>query len=174
MLFPRSDQTSLPLFEDGLFRRIRQLIYNCAKSGLMLPEESENTRPGWETWIHITTKRRALLSLFLIHWAYSVYHCLPSYDCKELGLIPAPCPRYLWQASDRKTWETLYNRWLAQWDGNIYFQWEFFLIEPGMRMDPRAEKWLEDADEFGMLFISISKCLPRHQQNLLYLTNSCS
>lgn len=162
MLFPSNEQTSLPLLSDDMFLQIRQVIYHCATSGLILEQESNNARPPWEAWVHITTKRRAVLSLYIIHWSYSVYHCLPSFDCKDLGFIPAPSPGYLWQASDVKMWESLYNRWLAQWDGNIFLQWEFFGIGPGVRMGARAEEWLEDADEFGMLFISmggISYCV---------------
>jgi hypothetical protein len=34
-------------------------------------------------------------------------------------------------------------------------QWEFMYIKPGVALDDRTERWLEDADEFGILFMSI-------------------
>src|SRR3954471_24991051 len=69
--------------------------------------------------------------------------------------MPAPAAKYLWASTDRKQWESLYTRWLAQWDGSDFYQWEFFEITSGVRMTDRAEMWLEDADEFGMIFVSI-------------------
>lgn len=164
LLFPSNDQSSLPILEEDLFRQIRQIVYHVASSGLVLAEERTNVRPTWEAWLHITTKRRAVLTLYLVHWSYSVYHSLPSFDCKDLGSMPAPSAKYLWQASERKQWETLYNRWLAQWDGNEYYQWEFFEIPPGVRMTERAEMWLEDADEFGMIFIAIANAWEREPE----------
>jgi hypothetical protein len=140
-----------------MFRQIRQIVYHVSTSGLILQEETDHIRPSWESWLHVTTKRRAVLTLYLIHWSYSVYHSLPSFDCRDLGFIPAPSPKFLWQATERKQWESLYNRWLAQWDGNDFYQWEFFEVQPGIRMNDRCEMWLEDADEFGMIFISIRK-----------------
>jgi len=157
LLFPSNDQTSLPLLDEGMFKQVKQIVFHVASSGLILQEETDHARPSWESWIHITAKRRAVLTLYLIHWSYSVYHCLPSFDCKDLGFIPASSAKYLWQATERNKWESLYNRWLAQWDGADYYQWEMAEIQPGMRIDSRAEMWLEDADEFGMLFMSIGK-----------------
>jgi hypothetical protein len=160
LLFPSNDQTALPILDKDMFQQIRQIVYHVASSGLVLAEESSHARPSWEAWLHITTKRRAVLTLYLIHWSYSVYHSLPSFDCRDLGFMPAPSAKYLWQASDRKQWEALYNRWLAQWDESDYYQWEFFDIPPGVRMTDRAEMWLEDADEFGMIFIAIGEAHP--------------
>lgn len=156
LLFPSNEQTSLPLLEENMFRQLRQIIYHAAASGLILDEETAHTRPSHETWVHITTKRRAVLTLYLIHWSYSVYHNLPSFDCKELGFMPAPCAGYLWRETGKQRWEGLYNRWLAQWDGDDYYQWEFYSIGEGVRIGSRAEMWFEDADEFGMIFMGIS------------------
>jgi len=84
--------------------------------------------------VHIMAKRRAALTLYLIHWSYSVYHCLPSFNCADIGAMPAPSPRFLWAATDRAVWERHYGRWVELWEGKVYFQWEFFGIEPGVRV----------------------------------------
>ena len=157
LLFPSPTQTSIPLLDPHTFRNLRSIVYHTAASGLVLAEETAHQRPDYEAWVHVTTKRRAVLTLYLIHWAYSIYHCLPSFDCTDLGFMPAPAAGYLWREMDKGKWECLYNRWLAQWDQGSYFQWEFFTIENGVRMDDRAELWLEDADEFGMLFMGIGE-----------------
>jgi hypothetical protein len=159
LLFPSKNHYSVELLEDDVFSQIRNLVYYVAGTGLILQNEMDHVRPSWEAWIQVTSKRRALLALYLIHWSYSVYHCLPSFNCRDLGFMPAPAAKYLWQASERKQWESLYNRWLVQWDGSEYYQWEFHNVSTGVRMNPRAEMWLEDADEFGILFASIGKTL---------------
>lgn len=161
LLFPSNEQTALPLLDECMFRQLRLIIYHAATSGLVLDEETSHTRPTFEGWVHITTKRRAVLTLYLIHWSYSVYHCLPSFDCKELGFMPAPCAGYLWRETNKSRWEGLYTRWLAQWDGDDFYQWEFYSIDEGVRMGSRAEKWLEDADEFAMIFMAIGKFISR-------------
>lgn len=89
-----------------------------------------------------------------MHWSYSVYHCEPSFNCKELGFIAAPAAKFLWNATSRAEWGSLYKRWQVQWEENEYLQGEFFNIKPGPILDKRAQMWLEDADELGILFLA--------------------
>ncbi|KAK2809451.1 hypothetical protein FQN50_003719, partial [Emmonsiellopsis sp. PD_5] len=155
LLFPFKDQLSVSILDEKLFRQLRGVIDYAISTGLVLEDESNNVRPSWERWVLITSKRSVALSLFIIQWAYCVYHSLPSYACVGLREMPAPPAKYLWQATRRDQWEMLYNRWLAQWDGSDFYNAEFFTIQPGVRMSPRAELWLEDADEYGMIFVSL-------------------
>jgi hypothetical protein len=157
LLFPSKENFSVALLDANIFGQLRHLVYHVMATGLVLQEETDHIRPSWKAWIHVTSKRRALLALYLIHWSYSVYHCLPSFDCKDLGLMPAPAATYLWQSSEMKQWESLYNRWLVQWDNSEYYQWELYNVSTGVWTNPRAEMWLEDADEFGILLFTIGK-----------------
>ncbi|KKZ61439.1 hypothetical protein EMCG_03952 [[Emmonsia] crescens] len=157
LLFPSNDQLSVSLLDDKLVKHLRTIMQYVVSTGVVLEEESRSARPLWECWVYATCKRRALLSLYIIHWAYSVYHCIPTFDCNELNNIPAPAAKNLWQSTSSEQWEPRYNRWLAQWDGPYYRQGELLRISPGVRIDPRAELWLEEADEFGMIFIAIGK-----------------
>lgn len=91
-----------------------------------------------------------------MHWAYSVYKGARHLNCLQLGCMLAPGPKWLWQATDEKVWQNLYARWLAQWNGRELVQAEFFLVDKGPVLDPRVEMWLEDADELGILMMSIS------------------
>ncbi|KAK9243126.1 hypothetical protein V1506DRAFT_407003 [Lipomyces tetrasporus] len=71
--------------------------------------------------------------------------------------MPASAAKWLWQASTREQWETLYNRWLARWDDSGYLQGELAGIDPGVTMDRRSEMWLEETDECGITMMSIDR-----------------
>lgn len=86
-----------------------------------------------------------------------MYHDTESFACAQLGFMPAPAPKFLWQANCAGEWEDLYDRWLAQWDGVPYMMCEFPAIHAGINLDSRTEMWLEDADELGILFFGIGK-----------------
>ena len=145
---PRADHSEV-------FRRIELLVYHVVRTGLFLPEEREQTRPSWTAWVHVTSKRRAVLALYLLHWAYSVLYQVPCFDCRDLGFMPAPTAKVLWQAQTEQTWKKSYLQWLARWNGQLYLQGEIGNIRPGVVMDARAERWLQEVDEFGFIFISI-------------------
>ncbi|KAJ3578744.1 hypothetical protein NPX13_g1821 [Xylaria arbuscula] len=73
----------------------------------------------------------------------------------KLGRVLAPGAKWLWQSTDEAMWTKLYSRWLAQWDGKEMIQAEFFLVENGPVIEPRVERWLEDADELGILMMTM-------------------
>ncbi|KAL4733633.1 hypothetical protein BDV11DRAFT_213617 [Aspergillus similis] len=154
LLFPsRNSPPTLPT--PSLLHKIQDLGNHAANTGLFLQEEREAMRPSWTAWVHVTSKRRAVLSLYLLRWALSVFHNAPLLNCREVGFMPAPAAKILWQAKSEQEWNSLYIRWLARWDGHGYLQGEFDRIRPGIKMEDRAEKWLEEADEFGMIMMSI-------------------
>jgi hypothetical protein len=82
---------------------------------------------------------------------------LPEQKCDDLSFLPAPEAKYLWQATNQKQWEALYNHWLIEWQDGLYTQGEFCEITPGIRMNARAELWYEDVDDFGFLFVALIK-----------------
>lgn len=155
LMYPGKDQMSVSLVDPAIFLCLQRVVSYVAKTGLLLAEERDSRRPSWESWIHVTAKRRAVFSLYLLHWSYSVYHGLESFACSQLGFMPAPAPKFLWQAETRAKWEELYARWLDQWEENPYMMREFSALRPGTALERRTEKWLEDADELGILFFSI-------------------
>ncbi|KAL3455189.1 hypothetical protein BJX64DRAFT_297910 [Aspergillus heterothallicus] len=156
LLFP-SEGSAPTIPEANLFRKIQELVHYASHTGLFLQEEREQMRPTWSAWVHVTSKRRALLALYQLQWAYSVYHDIPSYECRELGFMPAPAAKILWLAQTEQEWNSHYIKWLAGWSGEGYLQWEFDRIRPGIKMEDRAEKWLEETDEFGMIMMSIDQ-----------------
>ncbi|CZS98510.1 uncharacterized protein RAG0_07216 [Rhynchosporium agropyri] len=99
LVFPAKNQKSIPFLDTSVFSDIQQIVRHTAISGMILQEETENSVPSWEAWTHITSRRRAVFTLYLLHWAYSVYHHVPSFNCDELAYMPAPAPKYLWLAT---------------------------------------------------------------------------
>lgn len=163
LIFPTPLQTSQSLISPGLFVQIQTMGHYVASTGLTLHEESTNSRPVWAIWSLIEAKRRAMCSLYLVHWAYSIYHSQVRFDCgRDLARMPGPGAKFLWNASNEQSWNALYERWLEQWDeGRDFMFAEFMGIDPEVVMNRRAEIWLEDADELGFLMLSLGKCFPR-------------
>ena len=155
LLSPTATLIRPPTDDDIVFRKVEILVWHVVRGGLFLPEERAQTRPSWQEWVHVTSKRRAVLTLYLLHWAYSVLHKVPCFDCRDLGFMPAPAPKALWQACTEHEWNSKYIHWLSRWNGQIYLQAEFGHIPPGVNINQRAEKWLGEADEFGFIMASI-------------------
>lgn len=154
-LFPTQDQGSVSVIDTVILANLRQLINYVSSAGLTIEEEEKHTRPSWEAWINIASKRRAVFSLYLIHWALSAYHGLSPFDCEELGHMLAPAPKVLWQATNRDEWELHYLHWLTVWGNREYLQRELAKIKPGVSLDRRSEQWLGETDELGMLLMSL-------------------
>src|SRR5438105_3552087 len=112
IMFPGRNQSAVCLIDPLIFQYLQKVVSFVAGTGLILTEEREKKRPAWECWIHVTAKRRTILSLYLLHWSYSVYHGLESFACSQLGFMPAPAPKFLWLAETKEKWEDLYNQWL--------------------------------------------------------------
>lgn len=155
LMYPSSTQLSLSLVDPAVFLCLQKVVAHVARTGLMLSEEHEHVTPTWESWVHVTSKRRAVLSLYNMHWSYAVYHDLDSFACAQLGFMLAPAPKFLWQCTSKWEWESLYGKWLEQWGGAPYMMSEFPGIQPGTGLDRRTEMWLEDTDELGIMFLSI-------------------
>lgn len=157
ILSPGKGWTRSTAVDTTIFQRLRILVQGVVANDLLLPEEKEHGRPPWTSWIQVTVKRRTILSLYLLHWAFSVFHGVPSYDCAELAFMPGPAAKALWQATTEYEWEGLYTKWLARWGGRPFLQGEFWGVSPGVVMNARAERWLAEADEFGFIMVGICK-----------------
>lgn len=157
LIFPSNRQKTLSSVPDHLFAAVQGIASHVLSTGMLLHEEAFHVRPTWRIWAHIESKRRTLVCIYLLHFAYSSSQGRRYFDCLELGRVRAPGPKWLWQASDEKRWANLYTRWLAQWNGKELIQAELFLVEHGPVMDPRVEMWLEDADELSIVMMSISE-----------------
>lgn len=157
LIFPSNRQTTLSIVPEHIFAAVQDLGNLALSTGMLLHEEATHVRPSWRVWAHIEAKRRTLMSIYFLHWANSTYHGTRHFNCLQLGRVLAPGPKWLWQSTDEKMWMRLYGRWLAQWEGKELIHAELFLVERGPVIEPRVEKWLEDADELGMLMMTMCK-----------------
>ncbi|KAK9342922.1 hypothetical protein V1522DRAFT_372421 [Lipomyces starkeyi] len=155
LIFPKRENVYVMNLDVSIINNIQQMVYAVAQTGLVMQEERDHVRPSWESWVHFTSKRRTLLALYLLHWSYGLLNSIPSFDCHELVFMPAPAAKSLWQISRKEEWEPLYDRWLIRWEGGAYIQQEFWEIEPGLMINSRTQKWLEEADEFGLMLMSL-------------------
>ncbi|KAK7915221.1 hypothetical protein PG985_012924 [Apiospora marii] len=128
-----------------------------AATGLFLPEEHDSnlTTPRWRDWATVSAKRRTILAMHHLEWSWSLREGYPILTCFELAAQPAPAARHLWHETDEAKWGTLYGEWLRLWkDGGVYKIGEFFNIEAEGGLDARSERWLSEADEYGMMLMA--------------------
>jgi hypothetical protein len=128
--------------------------HHLASTGLFLDEESKHNAPCWREWTVVSAKRRTILALHHLEWAWSLLYGYPPLACFELGPLPAPAAGYLWRERSEKEWRRQYRKWLSRWGEGGYKLGELFSIKPGGEMDARSEMWLAEVDEFGMMVMS--------------------
>ena len=158
MLFFGMAPSTLPHPADAeLLVQIWDVKHHLSKTGLLLDQETTHTTPPWREWAIVAAKRRTIHSFHHVEWAWSLLHGYPVLTCFELGPLPAPPAKYLWQETDERRWRDLYAGWLRQWDGGYYKMMEFFHINPGGDLDTRSEMWLAEADEYGMIVMAQGK-----------------
>jgi hypothetical protein len=128
-----------------------------AATGLFLDQESRNVRPPWRDWAIVSAKRRTILALHHVEFAWSQMRGYPVLSCFELGPLPAPSPGYLWGEDNELQWQRLYKKWLRRWPAGTYKMVELFHAGSGDGLGARGQMWLAEADNFGMLLAAQSK-----------------
>lgn len=157
-LFPDEDSVRSEVSEEQLILDISEFSLQLASSGLALHEETAHGQiPQWHDWAIMSAKRRTILTIYMLTWAWSVLRNYPSFYCHELQLMFAPSPKALWQAQNEAEWLSLYRKWFQRWKGEGYRIGELLSILPKQMIDRRTEDWLEEVDEFGMLLMSQGK-----------------
>jgi hypothetical protein len=82
--------------------------------------------------------------------------------------MPAPAGKVLWNAKTVEEWESAYDRWLGHWaEMGIYSMQELTEVKPGPELDLRAEVWLEEADEFGVMYMALGENFLSFGANIL-------
>lgn len=157
-LFPDEGSMQPEINEEQLILDISEFSLQLASNGLALHEETADGQiPQWRDWAIMSAKRRTILTIYMLTWAWSVLRNYPSFYCHELQLMFAPSPKSLWQAQTETEWLSLYRKWLQRWKGDGYRIGELLSISPKQMIDRRTEDWLEEVDEFGMLLMSQGK-----------------
>jgi hypothetical protein len=158
-LFTNENSGRSEISEEQLILDISEYSLQLASSGLSLDAETADHGqiPQWHDWATMSAKRRTILTIYMLTWAWSVLRNYPSFYCHELQLMFAPSPKALWQAQTETEWTPLYQRWHQKWNGDGYKIGELLFISPTQTIDRRTEDWLAEVDEFGMLLMSQGK-----------------
>lgn len=129
-------------------------------TGLLLTAETQSAIPSWSEYRWMAAKRRTILASHMLMWAWSLMHRYPPFVCREVSFMPSPAPKILWQASS-SGWHAVYSHWLERWqDGGPHCLEELTVAEPDIFLDARTQRWLEEADEFGLLLMSQGQYFP--------------
>ncbi|KAK5169681.1 uncharacterized protein LTR77_005659 [Saxophila tyrrhenica] len=155
LLFGFGEDATLPHSDTAkLLIEVWGVKQALAATGLFAEAETHSAAISWHNWACVQAKRRTLLSLNHLEWAWSVQAGYPVLTCFELGPLYAPAAGYLWRATKQSTWEASYIDWLRKWSGEGYRMAEFFHLDPAKPLDRRSEMWLAEADEFGMVLMA--------------------
>jgi hypothetical protein len=102
--------------------------------------------------------------MYLFDSVLSSQENLPTFLGTELRGLPAPANKLLWQAQGRSEWEKEYNVFLTEWTKQYLTIDELWPLPPGLndaeiaeRRD-RANRWLENMDEFGTMLFAVTSC----------------
>ncbi|KAJ5452491.1 hypothetical protein N7445_000674 [Penicillium cf. griseofulvum] len=144
-------------FDTQTHIRMQEIAFQSAKVGLTCRAEESQTRPNWESWIVASAKRRTLFTMYIFTNVYNTQLGLPNFVAEELRGTMAPESKILWEASNRAVWEREYNRHLSRWeDGMLKISELWKSAETGTdARRERIERWLQSADEFGMMFFAV-------------------
>lgn len=155
------DDPSGKLIDSQIMINLQEFASDIAASGAVCPGEISHHRPGWESWIVASTKRRALFTTYLFDNIVCSLNGLPTYLNEELEALPAPASKALWEASDRGTWEAEYGNHLVDWAGGALRMDELWRVpEFGTVERRRVDKWLSSVDEFGMILFAVTSGTP--------------
>lgn len=165
LLFPRPQKSTSSNLTLRIMVNLQEVGYHVGQTGLMLSSEYAHVRPTWEAWTLVSAKRRTMSALYCLEWIYAMMNKLPTFPCTELGFMPAVSSKALWDARTNGEWEMTYNRWLSRWTvGGGYLMRELMAVQPGPELDQRTEMWLEEVDEFGMMYMSLGK-IPYYERS---------
>lgn len=120
-------------------------LWETHPSGTILDQQS---------WVTTSAAYRTVLAIYVFDCVICFLNHIPIYSCDELDFIPAPVCRRLWEARDYETWRDEYVNWLNIWKGTEVVMGELLNRVAESYTHNRVEKWLSEADEFGMLIFT--------------------
>ncbi|KUJ19387.1 uncharacterized protein LY89DRAFT_731786 [Mollisia scopiformis] len=107
-----------------------------------------------ESWVITSAAHRTVLAVYIFEYVICLLNSLPVYSCNELDSIPAPVCGRLWEAQGYGTWRDEYGNWAKMWKGREVVMAELLDRQVESYAYNRVEKWLSEADEFGMLIFT--------------------
>ncbi len=120
---PLPSHQTAPLLID-----VWEMKHRLAKRGLFLEQELQHGVPPWQEWAFMSARRTTIMALHHLEWAWSLANGYPELLCFELGPLPAPAAKHLWQADDESRWQQLYKAWLENWKDGLFILAELMPI----------------------------------------------
>jgi hypothetical protein len=146
------------IVNSAIMINIQELASAMSETGLT-GFEGSTIRPTWKAWALAEAKRRTLYTMYMFDHVFNCSNNTACYRATELGQLPASSNKALWAASDEAEWERAYDRHISNWPlGGPLIEdfWPNTDEAIGNRRRERADRWLEDVDEFGILLFSTS------------------
>jgi hypothetical protein len=111
----------------------------------------------------VSAKRRAVFAFYLLTSVYNADNYVPNFLAEELQEVYVPDAKRLWEARDRNEWEREYKPYLSEWEEGglmvISELWQSPATGSAKRRE-RIDRWVQSADEFGMMLFAV--CVHLH------------
>ncbi|KAF4609814.1 hypothetical protein G7Y89_g15809 [Cudoniella acicularis] len=134
--------------------QLQEMAYHLLITIAFPKARPSGTVPDQESWVITSAAHRTVLAIYVFDCVICFLSRIPVYSCDELDFIPAPACRRLWEAREYETWREEYVNWLKMWEGREVVMGELLNRPAESYAYNRVEKWLSEADEFGMLIFT--------------------
>jgi hypothetical protein len=136
--------------------QLEEMAYHLLTTIAFPKAGSSVTVPDQESWVITSAAHRTVLAIYVFDCVICFVNRISVYSCDELDFIPAPVCRRLWEALEYETWREEYVNWLKMWKDREVVMDELLNRHAESYANTRVEKWLSEADEFGMLIFTAS------------------
>ncbi|KAJ7058274.1 hypothetical protein C8F01DRAFT_1305790, partial [Mycena amicta] len=113
---------------------------------------------SWQAWITAEAKRRTVYTMYMFDNVYSFTKGTASYIATELGQLPLPACKTLWEARTEAAWQAAQHRFVLDWQtlGLPVLEdlWPHQDKAVAARRKEKVDKWVESVDELGMFLFS--------------------
>jgi hypothetical protein len=147
---------------DVTMATLHEMAFRNAQAGLVSQAELSHSRPSWESWIVVSTRRRAVFAFYLLSSVYNAENCVPNFLAEEMREVYMPDAKRLWEAESRIEWERQYSQYLSEWEDGLMTISELWLSPDSGSIErrERIDRWVQSADEFGMMLFAV--CVHLH------------
>lgn len=146
--------TALKYAAQIVLGQLQEMAYHLLITVALPKARPSGTIPNQDLWMITSAAHRTVLAIYIFEYVICFRNRIPIYICDELDFIPAPVCRRLWEAQEYEAWRGEYGNWLEMWKGKEVVMSELLNGHAGSHAYTRVEKWLSEADEFGMLIFT--------------------
>ncbi|KAJ7619495.1 hypothetical protein FB45DRAFT_839980 [Roridomyces roridus] len=153
-----SPDAESPIVDTGTLISLLDLASAMSSKGLGTAA-NRTDRHTWGSWIVMEAKRRTLYSVYILENVIDFHQNAPSYIADEIGRLPSPSPKALWDARQADVWEREYECYIAEWPMDlprVEDLWPHPVESVARERRQRKDHFVESVDEYGMFFYTIT------------------